>query len=427
MRAFYAAAAAAILVFAHTTASSEDFTNSVEKIAPSVVTVISTAEPKEEAGRFSSVAGGVVISADGLILTAYHAAVGFDKITVELSDGNTYAAAVRGTDEVKGLALLKIDAAGLTPAEFANSDELRVGQWVLSVGNQFGIEQRSSPGFSVGIIGGLKCTVPYADVYHHNLIKTDAAMNAGCVGGALLDGRGRIVGINIAICSSTGAWQGVGYAIPSNVVMAAVKRLKTGEKIKRGWLGVSIEQHGAVRIACVGAGTPAQKAGLRKGDIILAYNGKEVADAFVLVDLVASTSPGSAAVITIARENEKRDVKVRVGARPMVVPASAPEQSADQSHESAYEKLANALSGDVGRKLGGAGTKVRDAIKQYLADLKDPELIDKCKRALESLPSIELRIMPARDLDQLHEENRDLKRRIEELEKRLLELSTQKH
>jgi|GEM_PF-5052563 len=418
MRTVCGAIAAAVLLFTHPAAASEDFVEAVEKITPSVATIVSTATP-EGSGQLCSVTTGVVVSPDGLILTACHAVVGFDTIAVRLPDGKTHPATMHGSDALSGLALLKIDAVDLTPAEFADSDELRVGQWVLSVGNQFGVEQSSSPGFSVGIIGRLKCVVPYANLHHRELIKTDAAMNPGCVGGPLVDRRGRVVGINIAICSSTGVWQGVGYAIPSNVVVHVLEKLKAGEKIERGWLGVRILDDAQVRIGAVGEGTPAEKAGLQKGDVVVAYNGKNIADTNELVDIVASTRPGAAVVVTITRDGNEQDVTVQVGVRPANLSYRPFGSTHGSSSGPGSKAIDSVLPPGMTEKLAQAENGIQEAMRQFFDEIKDPELVAKYKQALEKLPGIELRLVSPQELDQLREENRDLKNRVEQLEELL--------
>jgi len=411
---------AAALIFGGSGAAAEDFVKAVEKITPSLATVISKAGA-EGRGQLCSVTTGVVASADGLILTAYHATAGFDNIAARLCDGQTYAAVVHGFDAVSGLALLKIDAVGLTPVEFADSDKLRVGQWVLSAGNQFGIERSSSPGFSVGIIGRLNCSVPYADAHHRDLIRTDAAMNPGCVGGPLIDTHGRAVGINIAICSSTGTWQGVGYAIPSNVVVRLMQSLKTGEKNERGWLGVNIVDDGAVRISSVAKDTPAERTGLHAGDTIVAYNGKSVGGAHELVDLVAASPPGSIATITIVRDDKKQDMTVKLGSRPVGLPGgpSPISKVLDPPAEPSSEKAVPRFPAEIADKLGDAGSSLQEAIEKYLAQIKDTEFATQWKEAIDQLAGIELRVISPDELKQLHEENAGLKKRVEQLEKLL--------
>lgn len=423
MRISRGAIAAAILLSACAAAAGEDFVEAVDKITPSVATVISTSGP-EGTGRFSSVTTGIVVAADGLILTAWLGAEKLQTITVQLSDGTTHAAVVHGADPVSRLAVLKIDAAGLTPAEFADSDKLRVGQWVMSVGNQLGADGSSSPDFSIGIIGGLNCALPSGQMCHRHLIKTDAAMTPGCVGGPLIDPEGRVIGINIAICSSTNAWEGVGYALPTNIAAPLIKKLKAGEKIVRGWLGMRITHGAAVRITSIAENGPAAEAGLLNGDTVAAFNGKSINNAYQLIDLVAATTPGSNATMTITRNGEKQDITVKIGTRPAAPPRRQPRPGhgkAPGRSGSLYETIVCELPADIREKLGEGGSSIREAIKKHLAQLKDPDLVKKYKHILDRISDFDVKIITAKELEQLQEENRNLKERVEHLEKLLKE------
>ena len=389
----------------------EEFVNAVEKVRPSVVTVVS--ESGEELDQsVSSVTTGVVVSPDGLILTALHAASG-EKITIRLPGGSARSGAIHGYDAVCGLSVIKIDATGLVPAEFGDSSALKVGQWVMSVGNQFGVEKDPIPGFSVGIVGGLNCSLPQAETRHDDLIRTDAAMNPGSVGGALIDISGRVVGINIAICSNTGCWQGVGYAIPSASVLPVLERLKRGERIDRGWLGVTISPAGSVIVTSVGKGTPAQLAGLEVGDLIVAFGGKKVADAYELVDLIAASKPGSKVVIDLNRGSNEKQVGVVLGSRPI---ASACEAA---GHPCATNSLGVDLPTEVKAQLSDAGRRFQEVVQRCVEEIKDPKLIDQYKKALEHLPSFDLRVISPQQFERLDRENAELRKRIEELEKQL--------
>jgi serine protease Do len=423
MRISRGAIAAAILLSACAASAGEDFVEAVDKITPSVATVISTSGP-EGAGRFSSVATGIVIAADGLILTVCHGAEVFKTITVQLSNGETHAGVVHGSDPVSGLAVIKIDAAGLTPAEFADSDKLRVGQWVTSVGNQLGADGSSSPDFSVGIIGGLNCALPSAQMCHRRLIKTDAAMTPGCVGGPLIDPEGRVIGINIAICSSTNAWQGVGYAMATNIAAPLIEKLKAGEKIRRGWLGMRITHGADVRITSVAENGYAAEAGLLNGDTIAAFNGKSIGNAYQLIDLVAAAAPGSNATMTIIRNGKKQDITVKIGTRPAAPPRPEPRPGLGKApgrSSSLYETILCELPAEIREKLGEGGSSIREAIKKHLAELKDPALVKKYKHVLDHISDFDVKIVTGQELQQLQEDNRDLKKRVEDIEKLLEE------
>ncbi|NQT19190.1 MAG: trypsin-like peptidase domain-containing protein [Planctomycetes bacterium] len=421
MRTLRGVIAAAILLSAATAAASEDFVKAVDKITPSVATVISMSGA-EDPGACSSISTGIVISADGLILTSCYVAEKLKTITVQMPGGKTHTGTVRGSDPLSGLTVLKIDAADLTPAEFADSDDLRVGQWVMSVGSQFSADGTSSPDFSVGIIGGLNCALPPAQIWHRHLIKTDAAMTPGCVGGPLIDPQGRVVGINIAICSSTNAWQGVGYAMPTNIAAPLIKKLKAGEKIRHGWMGMHITHGPAVQIVAVAEDGPAAKAGLIAGDTIAAYNTTNINNAYQLIDLVDATTPGSAVRITITRNGKAEKITVTVGSRPVSLPCPQPDPAlgkAPGQPDSLYEKIASQLPSELKEKFSETGGNIREAIDKHLAGLKDPALAKKYKDMLDRVRDFDVKVISAKEFEKLEQENRDLKKRIEDLQELL--------
>jgi len=402
-----------ILPFAAATPAGamEEFVNAVEKVRPSVVTVVSESE-EEQDHCLSSVTTGLVVSPDGLILTALHAATG-EKIRIHLPDGSRHDGAIQGYDAVGGLSVIKIDATGLVPAEFGDSEALKVGQWVMSVGNQFGVERNPTPGFSIGIVGGLNCSLPQADTHHDDLIRTDAAMNPGCVGGPLVDTNGRVIGINIAICSNTGCWQGVGYAIPSAGVLPVLERLKRGERIDRGWLGVTISPVGSVVVTSVGKGTPAEVAGLQVGDLIVAFDGTKVTDAYELVDLIAAGRPGTKVVVSLGRGSSEKQVSVVLGSRPITSACLA------AGHPCATNSINVDLPADVKTQLNDAGRKFQEVVQRCVEEIKDPKLLEQYRKAMEQLPGFDLRVISPQQLERLDRENAELKKRIEELEKQL--------
>jgi len=408
MRTFALAVAGALAVVHHA-AALEQFVGAVQKVQPSVATVVSTSN-----NSVSSVTTGIVVSPDGFVLTACPQPA-FSTLFVRIGD-KSFPGTVHGSDALNGLALIKIDADNLVPAEFADSSELQVGQWVMSVGNQFGIERNAAPGFSVGIIGGLDCCVPLCETHNRHLIKTDAPMNPGCVGGPLVDLTGRVVGINIAIWSSTGDWQGVGYAIPSNAVAQSLQEMKTGKKIERGWLGVTIAPADTVRVSGVGKNTPAEKAGLHEGDRIVSWNERELADALALVDAVAATEPGSRADIVIERDSKQITVSVEVGARPEPPAEQRTLSSGGKPAADACE-LPEALR----TELSDAAAKFQQALQHSIAQIKDPTLLDRYLKALENLPGVELRVLSSSSIEELTQQNLKLKKELEELKKQLQE------
>ena len=400
-------------------AARDDFVQAVQKIQPSVATVISETATGTKGETVTSATTGIVVSSDGLVLTAYHANA-TEKIRIKLADGTEHPGTLHGYDAANGLTVIKVNATGLTPAEFGDSSKLQTGQWVVSVGNQFGVETNPSPGYSVGIVGGLDCSLPHMDASHRSLIKTDATINPGCVGGPLVDSEGRVVGVNIAICSSTGCWQGVGYAIPSATVLPILEKIRNGEKIDRGWLGVTINPAGAVKITTVGKGTPAEKSGLRVGDEIVAYNGTKVSDPFDLVDLIAATRPGSNVVITVTRDAKEAQMGVVLGTRPLGLPnQGAPPDAAAKPGPLSCDAIGADLPPAVQTELAEAGKKFQEAVQHCFNQIKDPTLLDRYRQALEEIPGVELRIIPSRKIDELTQENRSLQKQVEELRQQL--------
>jgi len=417
MRSIAASASLAVLIatqaVAVTQAYAGDFTDAVDKITPSIVTVVSVL-PQTGGGQLNYISSGVVVSEDGLILTFHEAIGGFEDISVRTSDGLHRPASVHATDGVSGFVLLKIDAAGLKPVEFADSDELKAGQYVLAAGSQYGVERNLAPSFSLGIIGGLKRYVPLIDCHHHDLIKTDAAMSPGSIGGPLVNAAGRVVGISVAICSNTGAWEGVGYAVPSNAVATIVEKLKLGGRFERGWLGVVIKadepfERGPVIILSVNDGTPAKTAGLRAGDEIIALDGNPVEDSSALVDAVAFTQPGTRCIVTVKRGNETLEIPAVIGKRPPMGVASA--QPAEPLR----------LPEDMIGQIEDVGDKLAEAIKQYVDQMKDPELAEKHREMLRKLSGINFKVISGSELQKLRDENRRLRERVEELERQMRE------
>ncbi len=283
---------------------------------------------------------GVIINLQGYILTNEHVIEGADKITVALPDGREFPAALKGTDPRSDLAVIKIDApnlpdgqAGLPIAVLGNSDSLKIGQWVVAIGNPFGnILANPEPTVTAGVISALKRSLPKGpqkDTDYSDLIQTDAAINPGNSGGPLVNLKGEVIGINVAIFSTTGGSQGIGFAIPINDAKLILTQLIEGKEISYGWIGVSVQDiderlasyfklsdtHG-VLISQVLEGGPAVKGGLKEGDVILAVNGKEVKNVSSLLKLIGSSPVDKKASITILRAGQRLEMPVVVSKRP---------------------------------------------------------------------------------------------------------------
>jgi len=221
---------------------------------------------------------------------------GANKLTVILSDGRQFAAEVKGSDSRSDLAVIKIEAEDLPVAGLGDSDTLKIGQWVVAIGNPFGFAmQNPEPTVTVGVVSALHRTLGNAMVQdrdYTDLIQTDAAINPGNSGGPLVDIRGNVIGINVAIVSTTGGNQGIGFAIPVNSAKRIISKLIEGKKIEYGWLGISIQELNddlakyfglgadkkGVLIADVLAGGPGDKGGLRPGDIIIKFDNHPIRD-----------------------------------------------------------------------------------------------------------------------------------------------------
>lgn len=267
-----------------------------------------------------SLGSGFIISHDGYIFTNNHVVEQADKILVKLSDGKEYEAKVIGKDAKTDIALIKIKSDKSLPVvEIGDSDKLRVGDWVIAIGNPFGLEQTVTAGI-VSATGRVIGAGPY-----DNFIQTDASINPGNSGGPLFNMDGKVIGINTAIVAQG---QGIGFAIPINMANRILPDLKTKGKVTRGWLGVSIqditeeiaknlkhkETTGAL-IAEVFEGDPADKAGLKAGDIIIEVNGKKVKDSHELLVLVADLRVGEQVEIKALRDGQEKSFHVAVAER----------------------------------------------------------------------------------------------------------------
>ena len=278
--------------------------------------------PKTE--RTSSLGSGVIVSPEGYILTNHHVVEAADEIQVALMDGRNTEARIIGSDPESDLAVLKIDLDKLPSITFGESQNAKVGDIVLAIGNPFGVGQT----MTMGIIGALGRSQVGINTFE-NFIQTDAAINPGNSGGALTDTAGNLVGINTAIYSRTGGSLGIGFAIPVDVVKQIMQQIIETGSVTRGWLGVSMQNitpelaesfglkktEGAL-IAGVLKSGPADDAGIRPGDILLAVNGEIVTDSSGILNMVASLPPEKTATLTVLRNGAQQDMQVLIGKRP---------------------------------------------------------------------------------------------------------------
>lgn len=275
-------------------------------------------KPREH--KQASLGSGVIVDEDGYILTNSHVIRDADEIKVKLSDKREFKGKVIGIDQKTDIAVIKIDAIHLPVVKFGDSDGLKIGETVIAIGNPFGLNQTVTSGI-VSATG--RANVGIAD--YEDFIQTDAAINPGNSGGALVNVRGELIGINTAIFSTSGGYQGIGFAIPSNMAKVVMESLVKKGKVIRGWLGVTIQQitpelakqfgikdEKGVLVGDVVEDSPAEKAGIQRGDVVIEYEGKEVGEPTGLRNMVANTRPGKEVTIKLIREGKGKVLKVTI-------------------------------------------------------------------------------------------------------------------
>ncbi|OGA05950.1 MAG: 2-alkenal reductase [Betaproteobacteria bacterium RIFCSPHIGHO2_12_FULL_69_13] len=330
-------------------ARATSFRDAVQRATPSVVNIFTSKEVRaprnpllndplfrrffgeqipDEAQRASSLGSGVIVSAAGYVLTNYHVVEAADEIEVALPDGRKLLAKVVGNDPETDLAVLRVNAEGLPAITFGSSDALRVGDVVLAIGNPFGVGQTVTS----GIVSGLGRTGLGINTFE-NFIQTDAAINPGNSGGALVDAGGNLVGINTAIFSRSGGSMGIGFATPVSTARMVMDQIIRTGSVTRGWIGVEVQEitpalaesfklggaRGAL-IAGVLRGGPADKAGVKPGDVLVEVQGKPVADPTSMLNLVAALPPGNTAKMKFSRQGEDLELSIPVGRRPKPQP-----------------------------------------------------------------------------------------------------------
>ena len=278
----------------------------------------------DEAQRASSLGSGVIVTQNGYILTNHHVVDAASEIEVALPDGKKLLAKVVGNDPESDLAVLKVEADNLRAVTFGTSETLRVGDVVLAIGNPFGVGQAVTS----GIVSALGRSGLHINTFE-NFIQTDAAINPGNSGGALVDARGNLVGINTAIYSRSGGSMGIGFAIPVSTVKLVLDQIVRHGAVTRGWIGVEIQEitpalaesfklsdtRGAI-IAGVLNGGPADKAGIKPGDVLFEVQGKPVTDPAGMLNLISALPPGSTAQLRLRRQGSAVTAEVTVGRRP---------------------------------------------------------------------------------------------------------------
>jgi serine protease Do len=376
--------------------------------------------PKEH--KEQSLGSGVIVSEDGYIVTNNHVIEKAQEIKVLLSNKMDYKAKLIGADPKTDIAVIKIDAKGLPALPWGDSNKLRVGEVAFAIGNPFGLNQTVTMGM-ISAVG--RANVGIAD--YEDFIQTDAAINPGNSGGALINAHGELIGINTAILSRTGGYQGIGFAVPSSMARQVIDSLVKYKKVVRGWLGVSIQEitsdfaeefgvkdlKGAL-VSGVMKGSPAEKAGIRQGDVILQYNGKVVEDTGNLRNMVSQTPIGTTVKVKVLRQKKELEVEVSIAELPKKLAEASsgeedPGENGTQGEESgalsglAVRELTPELAGrfgldenekgvvvmkvDAGSRISEAGVKPGDIILQI--NQKNVSTLEEYKKAASRIKAKE--------------------------------------
>lgn len=313
----------------------------------------------------AGVGSGVIVSSDGYVLTNNHVVEEADELQVELSDGRVFKAEVVGTDSRTDLAVLKINATGLSAAKLGNSSSMEVGDWVIAIGSPFGLEQSVTAGIisatnrQTGIIEGGR---GYEDFF-----QTDAAINPGNSGGPLINLRGEVIGINTAINSKTGTNIGIGFAIPSNMAKHVLDDLKGSGRVVRGFMGVGLDTVdssiakqlklpvGVVRgalISRLAPNGPAARAALKENDVVVSVNGRPVGSREQLINFVAMSRPGTSLNLQIYRDGQPQDIKLTVEEQTPEKMSSFPGAKEDKALLEDWGVLLITMNPQIAKQIG---------------------------------------------------------------------------
>ena len=330
-------------VLAPATASRLSFSDAARRAIPAVVNISATREVKRRnplledpafqrffGERFSlpnetqlSLGSGVIVSREGYILTNDHVVEGVSDIKVTLFDGRTVPGKIVGSDPDTDLAVVRVNANGLTPITFGLSDQAKVGDIVLAIGDPFSVGQTVTMGIISAVGRELGPSTPFS-----NFIQTDAAINPGNSGGALVDTNGNLIGVNTLIFSRSGGYQGIGFAIPVSLAKKVMEQIIETGSVTRGWFGVEVADitpelaeslglkgtEGAI-IGAIERGSPAERSGMRLGDVIVAVNGKPVANSTATLNAIAGVTPGMSIPVRVMRRNQALSLDIMVGKR----------------------------------------------------------------------------------------------------------------
>lgn len=367
------------------------FADLAEKLTPSVVNISSFSQSETENGEGNtplseSLGSGFIIDGNGYIITNNHVVDKAESISITLSDNTKTEARVIGKDPKTDLALIKIETKRpLNAVKFGDSDKIRVGDWVLAIGNPFGL----GSSVTAGIVSAKSRDIESGP--YDSFIQTDASINQGNSGGPMFNLQGEVIGISSAIFSTTGASQGVGFAIPANLAGWVISQLKEHGEVKRGWIGIKIQPNTpeiadslgisanqGVVVSGVTEQGPAQKAGLQAGDIVLSFNRQPIDNTKNLSRLIAETKIGTPAPIEIWRSGQKQPLTVPIELMPEETPLSAAKETASDAAETP----------DNGESLNIIGFTVKEI---------SPELAERYKLAPSTSGVVVTDILPNSD------------------------------
>ena len=362
--------------------------------------------PQQEFRRFG-LGSGVIIDARGFILTNEHVVADADKITVTLTDGRELTGEVKGKDPRSDLAVIKIDAKGLPAATLGDSTTVKTGQWAVALGNPFGLMGAgpsvralgTEPTLTVGVVSALNRQLPRTsrdDRDYSGLIQTDAAINPGNSGGPLLNLQGEVIGINVAILTSSRGYEGIGFAIPVNKAKSILESLIEGRKVIYGWLGIQIQDitddvaeyyglkdvHG-VLVYQVLPESPAEQAGMKDGDILKTFDGQPIEHSRQLIDRVSGTPAGKKIAAEILREGKTVRVTIEIGERPSEIETGGGPSTAEAWRGIKVEAVTPEIAEQFGIAPESAGvivTEVEPKSQAESAGLRPGDVINEVNR-----------------------------------------------